>query len=62
MTDLEMLIETSKRLSDRLANMAIDEKTFGHELCYQLEQLSYQFYCSSCDLTQINNWLVGGVA
>lgn len=62
MTDLELLIETSKRLSDRLSNMASDERRFGSDTCIKLEQISYQVYCSACDLKEINNNLVGGVA
>lgn len=41
MSELDELILTCYRISDRLSRMADDERKFGSDLCYLLEQISY---------------------
>jgi len=62
MTDLEQLIETAERLSQRLARMAEDERRFGWELSMQLENISYDVFCNANAIKEIESKLVGGVA
>lgn len=62
MSDLDLLIETANRLSNRLEEMANDEKRFGFEIGSQLEKLAYITFCTAEDLKDINTVLVGGMA
>lgn len=61
-TDLELLIETADRLSNRLEEMANDEKRFAWQIGDQLEKLAYSTFCTANELKEINSKLVGGVA
>ena len=62
MSELEALIETAVRLSNRLATMAEDERKFGYEFGKALEDLSYDTYVVACNLKGVNDHLTGGVA
>jgi len=62
MTELEQLTETGYRLSNTLSIMADNERIYGHELCRQLEYLSWESLKIADDLKEINSLLVGGVA
>lgn len=60
MKDLELLIETGIRLSNRLATMADNEYKFGFEVGLMLERLSYDQYVITNELKAINDQMVGG--
>jgi len=62
MTDLEQLIITAKSLCENLDQMAQNERKFGAELCYLMEQISYDFHKSACELREISHYCIGGVA
>jgi len=55
MTDLEVLIETTNRLSDRLSKAAEDEMRFGINLCMALERLSWEMLRTKDELQEIAN-------
>jgi len=59
MNELNLLIETAIRLTNRLSMMAANELEFGFNLCHHLEQVSYQSYCVACDLKEIKYHLLG---
>lgn len=54
MTDLELLVETCNRLSNRLSDMANDEKQFSVNLCIELEHLSWQTLRTADTLKELN--------
>lgn len=62
MSDIEQLIETAYKLSNTLSMLADNERKFGYDLCYRIEQLSYDMNKSANDLKDIRSYLVGGVA
>lgn len=59
MTDLELLIETANNLSNRLEQMANDERKYGWEIGSQLEKLAYITFCTANDLKDINSIMAG---
>lgn len=61
MSELDKMIITAKQLCDHLDQMAEDERKYGAELCHLMEQISYSFYKSTCELKEINEYCVGGV-
>jgi len=42
MSDMDLLIETFNRLSNRLDQMAANEKNYSYDLCMMLENLSWE--------------------
>lgn len=62
MNDLKELIETAERLSNRLSQMAENEKQFGYEMCRLLEQISYDTYKTGCEIRELSNYMIGDVA
>ena len=62
MSELDQLIETAYRLSNRLSTMADDEIKYGYDLGYKLENMSYDVYVIANDLKEVKSCLVGGVA
>ena len=59
MSDMMQLIETANRLSDRLSDMATEEKRFGFEICHLLEQISYDVFKTANELKEINQYVAG---
>lgn len=62
MSDMEQLIIMGKTLCDHLDHMAENERKYGAEMCHLIEQISYSFYKSTCELKEINEYCLGGVA
>lgn len=62
MSDLEQLIETAYRLSNKLSQMAEDERKFGWEMSQYLENMSYDQFVIANNLKEIKNNLIGDVA
>lgn len=56
MKDLQDLINTAKNLSDRLDQMAADEKRFCTDICLRLEQMSWEAIRMMDDLKSIQNY------
>ncbi|HEX4374907.1 MAG TPA: hypothetical protein VHZ50_16500 [Puia sp.] len=57
MTNLEELIETANRLSDRLEKAANDEMKFSYDLQMCLEQMSWQSFKIANELKEIKNYI-----
>jgi len=62
MNEMEQLIETTDKLCNTLSLMADNEKKFGWDLCYRIEQLNWEMKRTSDELRDITSYLVGGVA
>ena len=62
MSDMEQLIETTYKLSYTLSMLADNERQFGYDLCYRIEQLSYEMHKSANELKEIRSYLIAGVA
>jgi hypothetical protein len=62
MNDLQQLIEVTNRLCNTLSRMSENEKQFGFDLCYRIEQLSWDMERSANEMKEISSYLVGGVA
>ena len=62
MSDLEILIETTNKLSNTLSQMASNELKFGWDLGQRLEDLSYEMFKATNELKVINSYLIGGCA
>jgi hypothetical protein len=60
MKDIDMLIETTYRLSNTLSMMADNEIRFGWDLCHRMELISYEMYKTANELKEISNYIVGG--
>lgn len=58
---MQQLIAIADQLSNRLENMANDEKMFGWQMGNILENLAYETFVISNNLKEINSQLVGGV-
>lgn len=58
-TELDQMIETTERLCNALSIMADNERKFGWDLCYRIEQLAYEMYKNAEELKCINSY--GGV-
>lgn len=56
MTNLQELIDTANRLSNRLEQAASEEKRFCVEICMTLEKMSWQLYCTANDLKAIKDY------
>ena len=54
--DLQELIETAARLSDRLDRMANDEKRFTSDISLFLEKMSWDIFAYSEDLQEIKSY------
>jgi hypothetical protein len=54
--DLDLMIETCERLCNTLSVMADNEKKFGWDLCYRIEQLSFEMYKNAEELREINSF------
>ena len=61
MTDLQQLEIMAHQLCENLAKMAENERLYGAHLCHLIEQISYDFYKSACELKEIREY-IGGVA
>ena len=61
MTDLELLIITAEKISNRLSDMANQELQFGWRVCSMLEQISWEISKHNEDLKAINNFVGGSV-
>lgn len=62
MSNLDLLIEVTNKLSNSLSEMANNELKFGWELGQRLEHLSYEMFKATNELRMINSHLVGGIA
>jgi hypothetical protein len=62
MNDLQQLIEITNRLCTTLTMMSENERKFGFDLCYRIEQLSWDMERSANEMKEISDYLVGGVA
>lgn len=62
MNELNDLIATAMTLSRRLDQMAANERQFGADLCYLIEQISYDVYKTANELREISTYMIGGVA
>jgi len=58
MTNLQELIETAKRLSDRLQQAANDENEFCVDIQMRLESISWEFYRQANELNQIKEYII----
>jgi len=54
--DLQELIETAARLSERLDRMANDEKRFTSDISLFLEKMSWDIFAYSEDLQEIKSY------
>jgi hypothetical protein len=54
--DLQELIETAARLSERLDSMANDEKRFTSDISLFLEKMSWDIFAYSEDLQEIKSY------
>ncbi len=54
--DLQELIETAARLSDRLDRMANDEKRFTTDISLFLEKMSWDIFAYAEDLEKIKSY------
>jgi len=59
MQELEQLIITANNLIANLEIMAKNERKYGAELCHLIEQISYEFYKSTCELREISHYCIG---
>ncbi len=57
MTNLEELIETTQRLSDRLEKASSDEMKFGYDICMRLECMSWECLKLSGELKEIKSYI-----
>jgi len=57
MTNLQELIETANRLSQRLEQASAEETRFSVDICLILERMSWDFYKSANDLQEIRDYL-----
>lgn len=56
MTNLNELIETANRLSNRLEQAANEEKRFCVDIQLMLERMSWQMLCTANDLKDIRDY------
>ncbi len=56
MTNLEELIHTAQKLSDRLEMAAAEEKRFCVDICMRLECLSWEMLKTANELAEIKNY------
>ena len=56
MTNLQELIDTANRLSQRLEVAATDEMRFGIDLCMNLERMSWEALRWANDLQEIKSY------
>ena len=56
MTNLEELIQTAQRLSNRLEQAASEERRFCVDICLRLEQLSFEMLRTANELQEIENY------
>ena len=59
MTDLEQLNLMGFQLAATLDKMAENERLYGAHLCHLIEQISYDFYKSACELKEIREYIGG---
>jgi len=57
MTDLQELIETAERLSQRLEAASAQEKKFCVDICMKLEQMSWEIFRTANELNEIRQYL-----
>lgn len=57
MTNLEELIETANRLSERLEKAANDENRFCVDIQLRLEAMSWEIYRTANELTEIKHYI-----
>lgn len=57
MTNLQELIETANRLSQRLENAANEEKRFSVDIQLTLERMSWEMYRCANDLQSIKSYM-----
>jgi hypothetical protein len=56
MTNLQELIDTASRLSQRLEMASNDERKFCVDIQFRLEQMSWEIYRTANELKEINNF------
>lgn len=56
MTNLQELIDTAQRLSNRLEMAAQEEKRFCVDICMKLESMSWEMYRTANDLKSIKDY------
>ena len=57
MSEIEELIKTTQALSNRLSNMADDERKFGWSMCHMMEQISWDLAKTSNELKEIKSYM-----
>jgi hypothetical protein len=57
MTNLQELIETANRLSQRLEQAANDEKKFCVDIQIRLEQMAWEIYRNANELNEIKQYI-----
>jgi hypothetical protein len=57
MTNLQELIDTASRLSNRLEQAANDEKKFSVEIQLVLEKMSWEIYRHANELQEIKSYI-----
>ncbi len=57
MTNLQELIETANRLSQRLEHAANDEKKFCVDIQLRLEAMAWEIYRNANELKEIKNYI-----
>lgn len=57
MTNLQELIDTANKLSERLGNAASEEKRFCVDLQFRFEQLSYEMLRMANELIEIKSYI-----
>ena len=57
MTNLQELIETANRLSERLEQAANDEKRFSIDIQMRLEAMSWELFRNANELQEIKGYI-----
>lgn len=57
MTNIQDLIDTATRLSQRLEQAANDEKKFCIDIQLRLESMSWEFYKAANELNEIKQYI-----
>lgn len=57
MTNLQELIETAQRLSNRLEQAASEEKRFCVDIQLRFEQLSWELFRTANELNEIKHYI-----
>lgn len=62
MTDIEKLVIMGNQLVATLDQIIANEKKYGADMCYLMEQISFDFMKSTSELREISHYCVGDVA